>query len=81
MGRSDTDDRGGLALFYRKVKQRGDVALYAGNPFGEVLKEVSMRLGVSIILSIVTRQEWSGSHPKGLGNVASRPGRSDGIGR
>ena len=45
MGRSDTDDRGGLALFYRKVKQRGDVARYAGNRFGEVLKEVSMRLG------------------------------------
>jgi hypothetical protein len=65
----------GLREFTRPRKAVG-VPPYAVNPFGRYLKQVSMRLGVSIILSITTKKERSDSHPKGIGNVASRRGLS-----
>src|ERR1700691_4242744 len=37
------------------------------------MKEVSMRFGVSIILSVAKQKERSDSNPKGIGDVTSRP--------
>src|SRR3954452_17423760 len=51
--------------------ERRWVAPYAVNLFGLNSKEVSMRIGVLVILSIVTRKERPGSNPKGFGHVAS----------
>src|SRR6266849_104761 len=56
------------------------VPRYAGNPCGCVLKQVSMRLRVSVILLVAKLKERPRSHPKGIGNVASRQGLSYCIG-